>query len=336
MKAMDPTVVVGRLESRQDLLAKQFDDAALNIGLTEDVRNARVVFIKPNLTFPSYKQGVTTRAEFTEELVGALLRANPRVKILVGEGEGGYNSFSMTAAMENMGFAAIAVRHANVEVVNLSQLPRRSVELQTPGGPYSLDLPEPILTDVDFSISCPLPKVHCMTVVTLSYKNLWGCLPDVMRLQNHYKFPLIISRVAEALKFRFAFLDGKFGLTRQGPMSGDVVEVNWFAAANSLGAFDAVVSRMMGFDWRRVKHLRQAGDYGYVPEERALRVIGNPEALAHPFSLRRGFWTYPALAAFHSKHLTRFFYFSRYAKVMHDVMYAFRKRDIATIDTAEE
>jgi len=157
-----------------------------------------------------------------------------------------------------------------------------------------------------------------------------------MRLQNHYMFPFIIARVAEALKFRYAFLDGKYGLTRYGPMSGDAVEVNWFVAANSLGAFDAVIAKMMGFDWRTVPHLRQIGRYGLVPDERTMRVLGSPEALARPFHLRRGFWAYPALAAFHSKHLTRLFYLSRYAKAMHDVMYTFRRRDIPSVETAEE
>jgi len=333
---MIPIVYVGQLQGAADRLTNQFDEAAKGIGLVKEAQDVRVVFIKPNLTFPSYKTGVTTRAEFVEELAKLLLRSNPRLKILIGEGEGGYNSFSMTAAMQNMGFAAIAERHANVEIVNLSRVPKRSVELATPKGPYALDLPELFFTDVDVSISCPLPKIHCMTTLTLSYKNLWGCLPDVMRLQNHYMFPLIISRIAEALKFRYAFLDGKYGLTRQGPMSGDVVELNWFVAANSLGAFDAVVAKMMGFDWRTVPHLRQAGRYGYVPEERAMNILGSPETLARPFHMRRGFWTYPALAAFHSKHLTHLFYVSRYAKVMHDVMYMFRKRDILPVDTGEE
>jgi hypothetical protein len=85
---------------------------------------------------------------------------------------------------------------------------------------------------------------------------------------------------------------------------------------------------MMGFDWRTVPHLARAGAYGYIPADDAITVLGDPESIAMPFTLRRVFWTYPAYAAFHSKHLTRFFYLSRYAKFMHDVMYTFRERDI--------
>jgi len=56
-----------------------------------------------------------------------------------------------------------------------------------------------------------------------------------MRLKNHYVFHDIIGQVCEKLKFRFAFLDGKYGLDTNGPMAGTPVEVNWFAASNSLG-----------------------------------------------------------------------------------------------------
>lgn len=325
---MGPTVYVDQLQLATDGLTKQFDDAASSIGLVKQAQDARVVFIKPNLTFPSYKEGVTTRAEFVEELVQLLLRINPRLKILIGEGEGGYNSFSMSDAMTAMGFDQIAVRHSNVELLNLSKVPAKSVVIDTARGPYTIQLPEVFFKDVDFSISVPLPKIHCMTKVTLSLKNLWGCLPDVMRLKNHYMFPHIIPKIAPLLKFRYAFLDGKFGLNRYGPMDGDAVEVNWFAAANSLGAFDAVVSTMMGFDWRTVPHLEIAHRYGLVPRREDICVIGDFSQLKQSFYLKRGPWTYPALFAFHSKTLTRFFYLSRYADLLHDMMYGFRKRPI--------
>src|SRR5262249_34423442 len=158
-------------------------------------------FIKPNLTFSSYKKGVTTRAEFVESLVILINRINPGIKIIIGEGEGGYNSFSMSEAMRVMGFNDIAKRHANVEIVNLSKLPSKSVEIPTPRGAYALELPEIFFTTIDFSISVPLPKIHCMTKVTLAYKNLWGCLPDVMRLRNHFMFPYLISQIGSLLKF---------------------------------------------------------------------------------------------------------------------------------------
>ena len=167
-----------------------------------------------------------------------------------------------------------------------------------------------------------------MTGITLATKNQWGCLPDTMRLKNHYVFDEIISQVCQKLKFKYAFLDGKYGLDNNGPIVGDSVEVNWFVASNSLGAFDMVVSEMMGFDWQKIGHLKMAERYGYMPKREDIQIMGDIDALKKEFTLRRNFWNYPALAAFHSSKLTHLFYFSAWAKLLHDFMYTFRKRPI--------
>ncbi len=329
---MKSVVFVDKLKDSDDERLEQFKEASLKIGLMDRARSTRSVLIKPNLTFPVFKKGVTTRSEFVRGLVTTLVETNKRIKVFIAEGEGGYNSFSMSDAMMAMGYADIAQEYPQVELVNLSKIPSKTIELETSRGPYSIDLPSIFFGDVDFSISCPLPKVHAMTKVTLSLKNLWGCLPDVMRLKNHFMLPHIISRVCKLLKFEYAFLDGKYGLTANGPMDGEVVEVNWFVAANSLGAFDAIVSKMMGFDWKNIPHLTTANQYGLIPAQEEIQVLGDPDLLRAKFYLKRDLWNYPALAAFHSKHLTQFFYLSKYADFLHDVMYTFRKRSIPLND----
>ncbi|MFH1616623.1 MAG: DUF362 domain-containing protein [Planctomycetota bacterium] len=298
------------------------------VGLERDIESAKAIFIKPNLTYPVYKRGVTTRKEFVEGLVGVLRNMNPVTKIYIGEGEGGYNSFPMTDAMREMGFFEIAEKYSNVEIINISRLPSRTIELTARDKPYPIALPALFLDEIDFSITCPVPKVHGMTRITLSLKNQWGCLPDVMRLKNHYVFNEIIGQICDKLKFRYAFLDGKYGLDNNGPMVGNPVELNWFAASNSLGAFDVIVAEMMGFDWRKVRHLKMASKYGFVPDRSDIEVIGDIRSLQRRFSLNRNFWHYPALIAFHSKRLTNLFYLSRYAKILHDIMYTFRERPI--------
>lgn len=39
-----------------------------------------------------------------------------------------------------------------------------------------VQLPKLLLEEIDCLISVPVLKVHVMTTVTLSTKNLWGCL----------------------------------------------------------------------------------------------------------------------------------------------------------------
>jgi uncharacterized protein (DUF362 family) len=321
-------VLVQKLAKGPELL-NQIRSSFLKLALPQDFNRARAVFIKPNLTYPIYRKGVTTQKEFVESLVKGLREINSATKIYVGEGEGGYNSFSMTDAMRTMGFYELESSYDNVLIVNLSSMPSREVKLQANGKPYSLSLPALFFEEIDFSISCPLPKVHCMTGITLSFKNQWGCLPDTMRLKNHYVFDEIIGQVSEKLKFRYAFLDGKYGLDNNGPMVGDPVEVNWFVASNSLGGFDRVVSGMMGFDWEQIGHLKMAEKYGFIPTTDEIEIVGDPDALGKQFTLKRDLWNYPALAGFHSKKLTQLFYFSRVSKLLHDIMYTFRKNPIA-------
>ena len=325
---MKPVVFIEKLELTSKSAAKQFGRSFEPLSLIEDFNRANAVFIKPNLTFPNYKKGVTTRKEFVEGLVAALREINSSTKIIIGEGEGGYNSFSMSEAMKAMGYDEISKKYPLVEIVNLTQMPSSTRELSARNRPYSINLPDIFIDEIDFSITCPLPKVHCMTGITLAFKNQWGCLPDTMRLKNHFVFNDIISQICKTLKFKYAFLDGKYGLDINGPMDGQNVEINWFVASNSLGAFDMVVAEMMGIDWRKIGHLRAARKQNLMPDRAHIEVIGDIQEHHRQFVLKRDLWNYPALTAFHSKALTHLFYFSNLAKPLHDIMYTFRKRPL--------
>ncbi len=321
-------VIAARIDNTAQVLDTRFSESFFILGLDLSFDRAKSVFIKPNLTYPQFKPGVTTRVEFVEALVKALRQINSTTKIYIGEGEGGYNSFSMNEAFLNMGFFELEQKYPNVKVINLSELPTVDVEFSARNRPYILKLPELFFNEIDFSITCPVPKVHCMTRLTLAFKNQWGCLPDVMRLKNHFVFDEIIGQICEKLKFRYAFLDGKYGLDENGPMDGTLVEPNWFVASNSLGAFDTVVAKMMGTKWRSVSHLVAAQEQGFVPDESQIEIIGDIQKLKRQFSLKRTFWNYPALCAFNSSYLTHLVYFSAWAKPLHDIMYTFRKKPI--------
>jgi len=323
-----PIVFAEKLQKDSYFLGDQFQRAFKDLSIIDDFKKAKAIFIKPNLTYPKYKEGVTTSIEFIENLVANLRKINNTTKIYIGDGEGGYNSFSMTEAMKTMGFYDLEKKYQNVEIINLSKIQSCRVELKVDNKPYPIDLPELLVKEIDFSITCPVPKVHCMTNVSLAFKNQWGCLPDTMRMKNHYVFDQIIGQICKILKFKYVFLDGKYGLNINGPIVGNPIEVDWFIASNSLGAFNVIVSELMGFNWRNIKHFKEADNLGLIPNKKDIKIIGNIELFKKDFVLKRNFWNYPALLAFRSKQLTHFFYFSKYAKILHDFMYIFRKRPI--------
>jgi len=325
---MTDAVVVSRIDDKAVSQYALIHRALETLNASRDLGKADAVFVKPNLTYPRFKAGVTTRVEFVEDVVRAIRDIRQETVIYIGEGDGGYNSFSMTKAMKTMAFTEIQHKYGNVKLVNLSELPSQRVELSARGKPYAVDLPRLFFDEIDIAVTCAVPKVHCMTGISLSLKNQWGCLPDIMRLKNHYVFEEIIGQICSRLKFRYALLDGKYGLDNNGPMVGDAVELNWFAASNSLGAFDIVVSEMMGVDWRKIRHLRKAEEQGLMPKRDKINVIGDIGAVKRRFRLKRDPWNYLALLAFHSKNLTQIVYMSRFSKIIHDVMYTFRERPV--------
>jgi len=284
-----PIIFAEKLQRDNGALGDQFQRAFKEISIIDDFQKAKAIFIKPNLTYPKYKEGVTTSIEFIENLVENLRKINNTTKIYIGDGEGGYNSFSMTEAMKTMGFYDLEKKYQNIKIINLSKIQSCRVELKVNNKPYPIDLPELLVKEIDFSITCPVPKVHCMTNVSLAFKNQWGCLPDTMRMKNHYVFDEIIGQICKILKFKYVFLDGKYGLNINGPIVGNPIEVDWFIVSNSLGAFNVIVSKLMGFNWKNIKHFKKADNLGLIKKKKDIKIIGNIELFKKDFVLKRNF-----------------------------------------------
>lgn len=166
-----------------------------NIGWDNIIRGDSTVFIKPNFTYPYYKEGITTNPGVLRILMGILKDRCDRV--IVGESDGGNRSFSADAAFQGHEMFEIC-KETGVELVNLSKMPSIYVEERIQNKKVKVQLPKILLNDVDCFISVPVLKVHVMTTITLSIKNLWGCYPDTMRSLHHkhlsHKLALIAKK----------------------------------------------------------------------------------------------------------------------------------------------
>ena len=84
---MKPTVFLDRLEQGDESLVNLISRSFSAISLSENFNKSRAIFIKPNLTYPTYNKGVTTRVEFVDSLVHVLRQINTTTTIYIGEGE---------------------------------------------------------------------------------------------------------------------------------------------------------------------------------------------------------------------------------------------------------
>ena len=211
--ARSPKVFITRLSD--DYLAPISEGLAfINIG--DMIKPGDTVFIKPNLTFPYYREGVMTRPECVERLIIAL--KDYSVNIIVGEADsGGYNRFSMDEVFVRTGLKSVCEKY-NVRIVNLSNLTSREISFRYKSKDFFVPVPELLLDEVDLVITVPVPKVHANTVVSLSIKNQWGCIQEpLVRLKLHPYFSGVIYEVNKAIKARVSVVDGWYGLNRNGP-----------------------------------------------------------------------------------------------------------------------
>ena len=185
-------------------------------------------------------------------------------------------------------------------------------------------LPTRLLHETDVLISMPVPKIHCMTGLSLGYKNQWGCIPDIMRLRKHYIFSDAIVAINRALK-PVVLADGQYFLDQNGPMAGDPVPMDLIIAGSSAGAFDLYVSELMGYSWQKVQHLKRAVELGDMPSQLDDLTYNIPPSAIkeRDFVLRRTFRNYIALAGFKSRFITWLGYEAWFGRiVLHKILYA--------------
>jgi uncharacterized protein (DUF362 family) len=188
--------------------------------------------------------------------------------------------------------------------VNLSTLELKEYVDVVGGREVSVHLPRLLVEEMDFTISMPVLKVHAMTTVSLSIKNLWGCYPTSLRLLEHREIDRKLTLIAKLIKARFGIVDATYGLDKHGPIEGEAKFLGKFIASNDLLALDTACAQMMGFDPSKLLHLRNLTRFA---ERREDSVTANETLSAYNwgFSLRHDFIDSLSFACFHSNAIAK-------------------------------
>lgn len=283
------------------------------------------VAIKPNLTFPEYRRGVMTNPEAVEAMIVFLKDYTDDIMVCESD-SGGYNRFSMTDVFRRTGIEQFANRYG-VRIVNLSHEPSRPIRIRRWLRTHEVPLPTCLLDETDLFITMPVPKVHANAGVSISLKNQWGVIQEpAQRLKLHPYFNEVIYRINKALPRSISVVDGKFGLTRNGPMRGDDLELNWLLVGDSLFHVDGIVAKLMGIDWRTIPHLRHAFAKEGISSLDGVEANADlKEFASSSFYLQREWTDIPGYLTFHSRILAYVGYESALAKPLHWLLYRFRE-----------
>lgn len=230
----------------------------------------RKVLIKPNaarLALPG--EGVTTHPGVVEATIDYLKEVGVQ-DILVGEscifGVRAKEAFEITGMKE-------VCENKKIQLIDFDRVD--PAILTIPGGKVIKKLKVPsILREIDFIISIPVMKTHMHTGVTLSLKNMKGCLwrREKVRLhqlrckeeitQGYKELDIAISEMGTVLFPHFAIIDGTVGMEGMGPAYGNKKEMGIVLIGQNSLSTDAVATRLMGLDPGNVPHLKLSAEKG--------------------------------------------------------------------------
>ncbi|OGV50628.1 MAG: hypothetical protein A2017_06910 [Lentisphaerae bacterium GWF2_44_16] len=227
------------------------------------------VLLKPNAgRVAPPGSGVVTDPQVVAAAIDAFREAGAAETAV---GESPITGVNTMEAFEVSGIASVAASR-NCPLIDMDELP--SVETDVPEGKAinSLKVCAPVF-DYDIVVSIPVMKTHMHTGVTLSVKNMKGCLWRRSKVLLHMLPPvkgnsekpinIAIADVSGILRPHLSIIDGMTGMEGLGPSAGFPKALNTVIVSADAFAADAVACKLMGLDAENIDHLRLGAERGY-------------------------------------------------------------------------
>ncbi len=253
-------------------------------GALDTLKKGDRVFIKPNIVFWSRSVamppwGVITTTRVVEDVLRQVIKRKPG-EIIIGEGtvtSDPQDRETSEHAFETLGYNEIA-RKYGAKIINVFDKNFRQVDL---GGGIRLNLAEDLL-DADFVISLPVLKTHAQTRVSLSMKNIKGCLDMESRKLCHSAdmvndLDFHVSRLVKALPEACTIIDGIYTLERGPAYTGNARRSNIILASSDLLAADITGAALLGFNPTEVPHIKICcKEANIFPSPESVELVGEP------------------------------------------------------------
>ncbi len=275
-------------------VCRQF--ACLDYDFTQMV--GKRVLIKPNLLMKRTPEQATTTHPGVVHAVIRRLNELGVEDIVVADSPGGlYNVGALTGIYQASGMmeAVEGVQaHLNYDVTNGSR--------QVPA--YRRVSSFPLITPVlqaDYVISIAKLKTHGMTMLSGGVKNLFGCVPGLMKPEFHCRFPKkedfceMLVDLCECVRPDITLVDAVVSMEGDGPSGGSPRQTGYLFGATNPYALDCILSRFIGFEEDEIGTVRAAKARGLCQGGGEVSLCGDTEGFApvedflHPHSKETDF-----------------------------------------------
>ncbi len=228
----------------------------------------KTVLLKPNIGRMSKPHtGINTNPEVVAAAIDVFTRAGAEVVI----GESPITGVKTLEAFELAGITEIA-KQRNCPLIDMDE--RKFVDVNYEKGIAKKDFKVcPEVFEYDYIISIPVIKMHMHTGVTLSIKNMKGCLwrrskvvlhmLEQVEGYNEKPLDIAISDMSAFLRPHLSIIDGSTCMEGMGPSAGKPRELGVVIVSADGFAADAVACRLMGTCAENIPHLNLGASRGF-------------------------------------------------------------------------
>jgi len=227
-------------------------------GIEAKLAAGGLVMMKPNLVsdIQEYiENGCNTDIRIIESVLKFL--AGYPVRVVLAESETGtrVKGRKLQRALDLMGVTRLRKKY-EFEIINLTYDEQIAVDFPNGLLLKKLDLGKTSL-DADLIINLPKLKTHKYATITCSLKNMFGCIPDPLRVMYHRDIHKAVADINSLfLDKTFVVLDGIRCMEGQGPVYGKSIDMNLVGFGDDMLVNDSLGAQIMGFDPGEVRHIQ--------------------------------------------------------------------------------
>lgn len=252
----------------------------------------KCVLLKPNVGRDVQpEKGITTHPQVVAAVIDAFREAGADVAI----GESPISGVKMADAFENSGIAAIA-KTRNCPLIDMDIRRYVAVKISDGIAVKKLKVCREV-AEFDIIVSIPVMKTHMHTGVTISVKNMKGCLWRRSKVDFHMlghlpgndekPLDIAITDMSSVLRPHLSVIDGTIGMEGLGPSAGKPKTLGVVIAGVDAFAADSLACSIMGISAFGVPHLKMGAkrDHGVIDLKSIDVHPKNYKDVQNPFAL---------------------------------------------------
>ena len=220
-------------------------------GIASFVKPGEKILIKPNLlSAKEPDKAVTTHPEIVRAAIQLVKKAGATP--IVGDSPGGaYKDMDIKKLWEITGMSVVCEKEG-AELISFEAAGSKEIDINDENI-KKVHISNAVL-DCDGIINLPKLKTHSLMTFSAGVKNLYGCIPGLMKVEYHKHasknkdFANLLANLYLFFKnkIRFTLLDAIVAMEGNGPSSGEIRQTDMITASADTGMLDAFILDILG------------------------------------------------------------------------------------------